>query len=236
MMRPTLYQLIQYVRDGETDPGLKSALEADPDSDRRLRRARFIYKMIGRQPKPSPIEPRPASFDAVDEALQQFDARHLVMDRMHVVEQAFESGPRYEPEEPEPLAGIRSMVMDSAVPGRDLGRLTASEQGGFVQLSLRSDHRFTETASGELRIDLSDYSISMSTRFPASEPLQLWFSDGSGSSYLSGIDVLFMPESGPFIRQRTDCDGVFALPIDLAPGMLRVSGRDFAFLRIARSE
>ena len=69
--------------------------------------------------------------------------------------------------------------------------------------------------------DYSGYGQSTGTRSP------------KGMAY-SGLDVLFMPKSGPFIRRSTDEDGVFELPFEAVPGMLRVSSHDFAFLRIAR--
>ena len=244
MMRPTLFQLIEYVRDGETDPLVKEALGMDKRGDRRLRQARFICKMIGRQPIPK-SKPEP---DAISTT--------FFLDRIIVESMDLESQIRVaEQREPEPamfergevlrmrlpvgegqFPEIRRSVLRSMVPGQDLGSLTVSREDEVIELSLESEHEFTETASGELRIDLSDYSISMSTRFPVSESLQFRFSRGSESTPLSDVDVLFMPESGPFIRRHTDRDGVFELPLESAPGMLRVSGRDFAFLRIARSE
>ena len=244
MMRPTLYQLIEYVRDGETDPLVKEALGTDKRGDRRLRQARFICKMIGRQPIPK-SKPEPDAIggtffldqimvDSMDlesqiRVAEQREPEPAMFERGEVLEMRLPVGEGQFPE-------IRRSVLRSMVPGQDLGSLTVSRKDEVIELSLESEHEFTETASGGLRIDLSDYSISMSTRFPASEPLQLWFSDGSSSSSLSDVDVLYMPESGPFIRRHTDRDGVFELPLKLAPGMLRVSGRDFAFLRIARSE
>ena len=100
MMRPTLYQLIQYVRDGETDPGVNAALRADPDSDRKLRQARFICKMIGRQDKPEPpsVEPRSMTFESLGESLERLDSRREVMQRADLRVMASESPAQYEPE------------------------------------------------------------------------------------------------------------------------------------------
>ena len=238
MMRPTLYQLIQYVRDGETDPGLAAALRADPDSDRRLRRARFICKMIGRQDKPAPPtdESRSITFDALSDSIERFEPRHRMMQSVDLDLMASEVGGAYEREDQRQVPEIRSMVLGSTVPGRDFGLLTVSEQDGHIEMSLQSDQEVTNTPSGEIRINVDGCSVSMTARFPAAELLQLRFARSPGGPVYSGLEVLFMPASGPFIRRSTDKDGAFELPFEAIPGMLRISAQDFVFLRIARNK
>ena len=178
MMRPTLFQLIEYVRDGETDPLVKEALGMDKRGDRRLRQARFICKMIGRQPirksKPEPdaisetfmaewISESPREFRAFEDRLI---ISHRLIDQFEVVSEEA-SYELFGDEVPE----VARLLKGPGVPGQDLGSLTISRKDKFIELSLESEHEFTETASGELRIDLSDYSISMSTRFPAMSTL-----------------------------------------------------------------
>jgi hypothetical protein len=240
MMQLTLYQLIQYVRDGETDPGLTAALRADPDIDRRLRQARFICKMIGRQDKPaadpwsesSSVARLGVEYAASERRELPFQVSEPVTDTQYRSELRAPS----EPEEEEQIPEIRKMVLGSKLSGQSLGVLAVSEKDGSLELSLQPALENKQTASVDICIDVDRYSIATAARLSPTEPLQLRFTRRPEDVAFTGLDVLFMPESGPFFRQSTNRDGVFEMPLGFTSGMLRISDHELAFLQIAREK
>ena len=255
MMRPTMDQVIDYVRDGEVDRKVADMLRVDPDGDDKLREARFICEMIRSKKAPDLDDDSDMLFgNAALEAPERMIKSASRVQHMHAESLSIVEPPSGEAQIPK----IRNMAKGYAESPEELGTLTLQDKKDHTFISFESarkpgdepgepllaasaaDKTFYQAGVGEfrsprgrpdaIRIKGVDCEIALTDRLLPGKPLMLRFSgQGAGST-----DVLYMPHEGPFCRTGTDRKGVATLPPDLESGVIRISGHVLQTLRIQR--
>ena len=239
MMRPTMEQILEYVRGGETDPDVTEMLRCDPDGEAKLREARFVCGMIGKQPTPDSGRP-------LGDALQSLDASFDM-----------EVAALRSPERPSRRASLRVVkppngrhqvrevvhnVMRHGPPGQDLGTVIAQEGDRVYVLSHKPPRRPKEIEAARLakekeqvRIDWANFRIWFSQSIATDRPMKVRVTYGDHDEPVGGIDVVFMPASGPFQRTRTNERGVAKL-VPVQDGVMRFAMDHIGLLRVERKK
>ena len=124
-------------------------------------------------------------------------------------------------------------------------QIPPESKGKFAELSEISDSAsrgktdapnmdlmFGQTPVDELSIRGEGIEITMPCRMTEPGPIRLQVRDFRLRIPARGLEIIFMPEAGPFTRFSTDSKGVAELPIPDQPGILRIEGRLPQLLRI----
>ena len=134
MMRPTMEQLIDFVRDGESDPKIADMLKFDPDANAKLLEARFIYSMIGEQSTPDMDDSEAADvadlnnvFNMEVAGLEMESPRSPERSALRLAEP---------PDGSYQVPDIARSVRSAGPPGHDLGTVLAVEGEEVLELSL----------------------------------------------------------------------------------------------------
>jgi len=239
MMRPTTEQILEYVRGGETDPDVGEMLKHDPDAEAKLREARFICGMISRQPTPDSDRTAESTSEALTPMLDMEVAALRSPERpsrrasLRMVEP---------PDGRHQVRDVMHSVMSYGPPGQDLGAVIAEEGDRVYVLSHEPLIRPKEIEAvglaaidEQIKIGWGDFRIWLPQSIASDRPLKARVTHSKDEAPVEGMDVAFMPVSGPFQRTRTNERGVAKL-VPVQDGVMRFAGNHVGLLRIERKK
>ena len=224
MMKPTFDDVIEYVRTGEDDPELKKLLDHHPDGKELLKQARFICRMLERKAGKDKDKSGPA-IAALEDSFGRMEEADLLA--MEPARKAFgTAGPGW----------ARSYIGREDTTVVELGTLEIAAEGERVALSYRPSKAVMERygrpsllkyMAAQSRVEgifVRGHAIQLSLprTVPAGERLTVHLSHGARQMPARGREVIFMPETGPFLKLKADEDGRIDMPVPEQPGTLRI--------------
>lgn len=247
MMRPKFEQVLEYVRAGEEDPQIEEMLRHDPDGQENLKQARFIVKMLGRRTESTQDESTDdtdlaaapeissmmstqsdASFRRISfEEIQQPSPDELMPKIFDLVRDATSST--------SDLGTLEVLVRDEQVflsfePGKssqspppDADTIVPKEIRTYFQAAISSSESY-ESRPDAIQILGSGIKISLAEVLPVGRPLFLRISNTNPDVPATWLDLIFMPETGAFVKISTNTKGLAKLPVPEVSGVLRIGG------------
>jgi hypothetical protein len=252
MMKPKFDDVLEYVKDGEVDPEMSELLDIDPDGQELLKQARFICKVLRDRYGESGSSRAAASFADAMEDLGNFEVA-AAMEESRAPEKRqdrvfYQSAPLRKPRRKLPpsldrmLAGIDSER-------QDLGTLSFAADEKRISVSYEPSEAVASYSqkfgkkSPKLRLGLLGVQIqSMSINIALPEsiavgaPITLQLSSSLRQMPARYLGLVFMPDTGPFVRLRCDDQGSADLPTPIQSGILRIETDEPHFLRIKVEE
>ena len=234
MMKPKIDDVIEYVKAGEDDRQMEKMLDLHPDGQEFLKQARFICKMLQDQAESADDRGLAASFDIAASSAKSADMRSvesmLVRDELTFYQEApLRRRPKRSP-------SIGNMIDGEGQRSEDLGTLEIATEGKQVDLSyapstavmdrygkpyLLKYHAAQKDIEG-IQIRGSEFTISIQDSLPSGEPMTLRMTSRTQQMPARNLGLIYMPDSGPFVRFRTDDEGIVELPVPDQPGTLRI--------------
>ena len=89
-----------------------------------------------------------------------------------------------------------------------------------------------QTAGGDVRLKGHGFEFVTPGVAADRSSIRLHFLDSRLRIPASGLELIFMPESGPFVKMVTDSKGGVQLPLINQPGILRIEGKEPQLLHI----
>ena len=119
----------------------------------------------------------------------------------------------------------------------DLGMLEYAIEGEQVVLSYMPSATAIKlvaalAASESIQIPARRYTLSLPHTQAADEPVVIRVAHRLNNMPAKSLNLIFMPESGPFVRLRTDSNGLLPLRLSDQPGTLRIEAPMPQLLRI----
>lgn len=240
MMTPKFTDVVDYVRTGENDPEMKELLEQHPDGAELLKQARFITKMLERQIKETDIPDRAAGLDMLVASMKTPSAsrKSRTFFQHSIAEMASES-----------FGSARSLRDNRRRKTEDLGTLEFTQEGERITISYepsKAAMRYSGKSKPELTLPKSELEgieirgatirIFLPDTVKAGEALPLRLSHGARQMPAVGREMIFMPESGPFVRFEADENGQVQLPIPEESGTLRIDAGVTQVLHVRRKK
>ena len=248
MMKPKFDDVLEYVKAGEVDPEMSELLDLDPDGQELLKQARFICKVLRDQYGESGGRRFAASFGDAMEDLGDFDVAALNAESRAPVEiqelTFYQSAPSREPRRKRSpsldrmLAGIDSERQDLGTLRFAVGeeRMSASYQPSatVAPYSKKFGGKSPELQLGLLGVQIQSMSINISLpeSIAVGDPITLQLSRSLRQMPARYLGLVFMPDTGPFVRLRCDDQGSANLPEPIQSGILRIETDEPHFLRI----
>ena len=236
MMTPKFEDVVDYVRTGEDDPEMKELLAQHPDGPELLKQARFIARNLQRKAEESDPFGMVADMDMVADSLEEPAA---MMESRTFDESSMPAKRRRS------MLPARSPTGDKTRDGEDLGTLELLSEGDRVTLSYEPSEEatsyfgkllpeFAPAPSETQGIEIRGYGIRLSLpdSVTADQALAVRMAYGSRQMPAAGAKVIFMPESGPFVRFEADRDGLVQMPVPEEPGTLRIEAGATQILHI----
>ena len=122
----------------------------------------------------------------------------------------------------------------------DEQRVSASYQPSLFVASYAEKFRRKVPTSQLGFLGIQIQSVRLNIFLPEStavgEPISLRLSRSLKQTPARYLDLVFMPESGPFVRFESDAEGDAVLPAPLQSGVLRIGSPELHFLRIKVEE
>jgi hypothetical protein len=235
MMTPKFEDVVEYVRGGADDPEMEALLDQHPDGDELLRQARFIVRMLKRAAEETDRPGIAAKREIAAANLK----RAAAVNAMRALEISSEKMSLQ-------LSESRESFFDDDRRGDEsLGTLEFSTEGERVSLSYQPSKvsmrfrgkpypKFELPESGVEGIEIRGAGITLSLpdAVAAGEPLPVRLSHGARQMPAIGREMIFMPDSGPFVRFEADDEGKVHLPIPEASGTLRIDAGRTELLHI----
>ena len=247
MMMPKLIDVVEFVKDGQSDPEMAEMLSLHPDGQELLKQARFICKMLDNEADAkAAVGDELASFDMDAAGPTEIAAMQPEMFSSNAVESSRVFEPAALMESPEYSSSISRMVENIGRDGEDLGDLVFEDDGeqslfayepsSFGQYKL-DDPKLTsslqmEVGTKNIRILGNNISVFVPKSVPAGERLSVRIAFGLRETPAHGFPFLYMPESGPFLELEADDNGVIELQMTDLPGTLRFDKPTPQFLHI----
>ena len=262
MMKLQFEQVLEYVEQGETDPGIRTHLQMQPDGPELLRQARLMNEMMKLRAEKGGFGDAWTGSESFGEAQStSFEARET---REPMQEMLFESAASYKrdddrvsPNETKRLQDLASRAAGTVV---DIGRLCLSFDGHRVTVSVETGNaesagmtakmlqrsaahkdlmdenvaelRRREPKSKTIEVRGDGISVSVNARTTVDGTLDFRIVNQRLNAPARGLQLLFMPEAGPFVRMHTDVRGVARLAVPDRPGILRIESKQPQLLHI----
>ena len=256
MMKPEFDDLIEYVRSGEIDPEMRELLDNNPDGQELLKQARFICKVLRERYGENGDSRNVADADTAWGGLDQFAAMkdEIIQAEEPATRTFYQSAPLREPRKPRKARKRRQPSVDSLLASiesanQDLGVLKFATRDDRVLASYEASPVVTQYSEKFLRkvptsqlgllglqIQSLRLNISLKESIAVDDPIVLRLSNSLRQTPLRYTDLVFMPETGPFVRFRSDGQGDAELPGPIQTGTLRIETTDPHFLRIKLEE
>jgi len=246
MMKPNFDEVLEYVRAGEIDPEMQESLDHNPDGQELLKQARFICKVLRDRYGESGVSRKVADVDAAWGDLHEVAAmkEESTLSEVPRIRTVYQSAPFREPRRrrPTPIAtllahieserqrlGTLSFVVDER-------RVSVSYQASEIVASYTKKFRgkIPKSQLGLLGIQIQsmDLNISLQESISVGEPITLHLSRSLRQMPARYLDLIFMPESGPFVRIQSNDVGDAELPAPIQSGILRIETDELHFLQI----
>jgi hypothetical protein len=226
MMQPNFYDVLEYVKAGEVDPEMGEMLQHNPDGQELLKQARFICKMLQHQYESSDdgdssadIGDVAASFGRVAESSRMESMREMP-------ERLFykEASPRLRPRQ---SSSIEYLVESTGRTTEDLGTLEHAIEGEQLNLSYEPSvaaMKFVAALadSDRIQIPAGRFTLSLPRTQPVGDSAVILVQHRNRNAPAGNVNLIFMPESGPFKRYSTDSNGLFSIRLSGWSGILRI--------------
>jgi hypothetical protein len=251
MMQPRFDDLIEYVRAGETDPDMQELLAGNPDGQELLKQARYICKLLRERYGASDDLGNVAAGDIMSARMSE---ELTPISESRAPEEALQSRTFYQsaplrqsrrrrpPSIERLLAGIDAARQDLGTLSfaANQQRLSASYEPSLV-VAAYAKKFLRKVPTNQLgllgmQIQSRGLNISLPESIAVGESITLRLSTSLRQTPLRYLDVVFMPESGPFVRFQSDDKGDAVLPAPLQSGVLRIGSSELHFLRIKVEE
>ena len=250
MMHPQFDDLIEYVRAGETDPEMQELLAGNPDGQELLKQARFICKALhdryGASGDIGDVAAADMAWGKLDD-ISALESASAAPERPRI-RTFYQSAPlRKSRRKRSP--SIRRLLARIDSERQDLGtlsfavdeqRVSASYQPSLVVASYTEKFlRNVPTSQlGLLGVQIQSMrlNISLSESTAVGEPITLRLSNSIRQTPVRYAELVFMPETGPFVRFQSNDQGDAELPRPIQAGTLRIETTNPHFLRIKVEE
>ena len=235
MMKPKFDDVIEYVKAGEGDPAMEKMLHLHPDGQELLKQARFICKMLQRQSESKGDGGVAANFMDVSVGFDQL----RIADSSEVLREPEQRRTFYQ-SAPKRVRSKRSnsinrMIESAGRNAEGLGRLEFATDGEHVTLTYKPSDavmdRFGKPRLKYLAAQMDfegiqmhglRITLSLPSTLAKNEPVAIRVASSLKNTPARRVDLIFMPDSGPFLRIQTDRDGIAKLPVPDQPGILRI--------------
>lgn len=246
MMKPKFDDVLEYVKAGEVDPEMSELLDLDPDGQELLKQARFICKVLRDRYGDSgdvgiAADADMAWGDMNVEASMKLESLEPEEPKTRTF---YQSAPMREPRRKRSpsfdrmLAGIDSERQDLGTLRFAVGeeRMSASYQPSatVAPYSKKFGGKSPELQLGLLGVQIQSMSINISLpkSIAVGDPITLQLSRSLRQMPARYLGLVFMPDTGPFVRLRCDDQGSANLPEPIQSGILRIETDEPHFLRI----
>ena len=227
MMKPKFDDVIDYVKAGEDDLDMGKMLDLHPDGQELLKQARFICKMLQHQSESKDDGDTEADLGDVAAAFSRSeDMASVQRMREPPVSRTFYQAeiPSSRPKE---LPSVEHLIESESRKSDDLGTLEYAIEGEQVVLSYMPSATAIKLVaaladSESLQIPARRYTLSLPHTQPADEPVVIRVAHRTKNTPAKNVNLIFMPESGPFVRFRTDGNGLLPVRLFDQPGTLRI--------------
>jgi hypothetical protein len=240
MMMPKFEDIVEFVRDGEADPKMAKQLAQHPDGDELLKQARFVARMLKRRSGSAESSGRVAEAELAD---MSFEAMSLEASSDGFL-QASEAEMRRQPKR-----SVRDLLRPYQYAVQSLGELTVAIKGKLVALAYMPSEA-TRDVPGKpppgfawggqekegIEVHGSGITLSLPDSVAVGEALPIRLSHGARQMPARGQEVIFMPETGPFVRYEADDDGRLLMPVPAQAGTLRIEAGTTQFLTVKRKK
>jgi hypothetical protein len=256
MMKPEFDDLIEYVRSGENDPEMRELLDNNPDGQELLKQARFICNVLRQRYGENGDSRNVADADMASGGLDQVAAMkdEFIVSEEPAIRRFYQSAPLSEYRKPRKPRKKRPPSVDSLLASiesanQDLGVLKFATLGGRVWASYEaspvvtqySEKRLKKVPTSQLgllglQIQSLRLNISLKESVAVDDPIVLRLSNSIRQTPSRYTELVFMPETGPFVRFGTDDQGDAELPSPIQSGILRIETSEPHFLQIKVEE
>ena len=252
MKQPMFDDLIEYVRAGETDPEMQELLTANPDGQELLKQARFICKVLqdryGASGDLGDVADADMAMDSPFEVTAMASQSREIVDRDTRTFDQSEPLREIRRRRPRPPS-IQRLLASIDSEQQDLGTLSFAVDEQFVLASYEPSLTVAMYAKEfgrkvptsqlsflGIQILSRDLNISLPESTAVGEPIPLRLSRTLRQMPMRYLDLVFMPDTGPFVRFKSDDEGDAVLPSPLQSGVLRIGSSEAHFLRIKVEE
>ena len=235
MMKLKFDDVLEYVRAGEDEPGMQKTISLSPDGPELLKQARFICKMMDRR-STSPDDDKLAAELSLDSG-EMLGAREVAS--FSEPAKISESPGLYQQvvsRSDEQLPDVSQMLEESGRNTEELGELTIAEENGQVTVSFSPSTRVMDRFGKPYLLKYGAYQQGIDGIEIRGAGITMILPDvlSTGASMSvrvtrshnrapeQSLDLIFMPDSGPFSRLTTDDDGIAELPVPDQSGTLRI--------------
>ena len=250
MMKPKFDDVLEYVKDGEVDPEMSELLDLDPDGQELLKQARFICKVLRERYGESGDVGIAAAADMAWGDMRADSSMMLESAESEepITRTFYQSAPLRKPRRKRSpsldriLAGIDSERQDLGTLSFAVGeeRMSASYQPSatVAPYSKKFEGKSPELQLGLLGVQIQSMSINISLpkSIAVGDPITLQLSRSLRQMPARYLGLVFMPDTGPFVRLRCDDQGSANLPEPIQSGILRIETDEPHFLRIKVEE
>ena len=253
MMKPDFDDLIEYVRAGETDPEMRELLDHNPDGQELLKQARFICKALqdryGESGGSMNVADADTAWGELNEPLEV--ASESIEIEESGIRTFYQSAPLREPRKPRKRrpSSVDRLLANIESANQDLGVLTFDTHDERVWASYEaspvvtqySEKRLKKVPTSQLgllglQIQSLRLNISLRESVAVDDPIVLRLSNSIRQTPSRYTELVFMPETGPFVRFGSDDQGDAELPRPIQSGILRIETDEPHFLQIKVEE
>jgi hypothetical protein len=256
MMKPDFDDLIEYVRAGEIDPETQELLDHNPDGQELLKQARFICKVLRDRYGESGDSRNVADADTAWGGPLEVAAMkdEIIRSEEPATRTFYQAAPlraRRKPRKPRKRRppSVDSLLASIESANQDLGvlkfithdeRVWASYEASPVvtQYSEKLQRKVPTSQLGLLGLQIQSLrlNISLKESVAVDDPIVLRLSNSIRLTPSRYTELVFMPETGPFVRFGTDDQGDAELPSPIQSGILRIETSEPHFLQIKVEE
>lgn len=239
MMKPKFDDVIEYVKAGEDDRQMEKMLDLHPDGQEFLKQARFICRMLQRQSESKGTGGLAAGLGSFAAKLESPVMRHSE-ESMHVRDTLtfYQEAPLRRRAKRSPSIG--DMIEGEGQRSEDLGTLEFISEGGQIALSYEPSEAVVRRGARKprsLKVDATQmdfegiliygrgYVVSVPDTLASDKPVTIRVTRNTTNLPVKNLGLIFMPDSGPFMRVETDSDGRAELPVPEQSGTLRFESR-----------
>jgi len=246
MMKPNFDDVLEYVKAGEIDPEMRELLDHNPDGQEWLKQARFICKVLrdryGESGDIRNVADAVTAWGGSDElAAMKSESIKSEEPRSRTFYQSapFRTSRR---RRPTPIASLLALIESER---QKLGTLTFAVDEQRARVSYQPSEIVSSYTEKFLRkvptsqlgllgvqIQSMDVNISLQESTSVGDPITLRLSRSLRQMPARYLDLIFIPESGPFVRIRSNEEGDAELPAPIQSGILRIETDEPHFLHI----
>ena len=256
MMKPDFDDLVEYVRAGEIDPEMRELLDSNPDGQELLKQARFICKVLrdrygesGDSGDSMNVADDDTAWGDLNEVTAMND--EIIRSEEPATRTFYQSAPLREPRKPRKRrpTSVDSLLASIESANQDLGVLTFTTHDDRVWASYEaspvvtqySEKRLKKVPTSQLgllglQIQSLRLNISLRESVAVDDPIVLRLSNSIRQTPSRYTELVFMPETGPFVRFGSDDQGDAELPSPIQSGILRIETSEPHFLQIKVEE